>query len=83
MFSKLSYLHSGPGHAGSQTAPQYSPPLLKNESQLWFHIPPYALEHEGSVLPLHTSVALFQEDPLKIAQQSEQYQMCLNVKSFP
>lgn len=59
----LSYLHSGPGHAESQTTPRYSPPLSKTVSQLWFHIPPYALEHERSVLPLRTFAVLFQEDP--------------------
>lgn len=60
----MSHLHSGPEHAGSQTTPQYNPPLLKTESQLWSHNPPDAPECERSVLPLHTSVALCQEGPL-------------------
>lgn len=60
---QMLHLHSGREHAGSQTAPQYNPPLSQTESQLCFHIVPSAPECEHSAPLLHTSLSLFQEDP--------------------
>lgn len=60
---QMSYLHSGPEHAGSQTAPQYNPPPSKPVSQLWSRTAPDAPECEHSAPLLHISVAWIQEDP--------------------
>ena len=60
----MSHLHSGPEHAGSQTAPQCIPPPLQTESQLWSRTAPDAAECGRSAPSLHTFVAAFQEDPV-------------------
>lgn len=60
---QTSHLHSGPEHAGSQTAPQCNPPPSKTVSQLGSHTAPDAPECQHSAPPLHTSVARCQGDP--------------------
>lgn len=65
----MSHLHSGPGHAGSQTAPQCSPPPSRTESQLCSRTAPDAPVCGRSARSLHTSVASFPWDPEKRGPQ--------------
>lgn len=57
------YLRNGPEHGGSQTIPQYNPPVSETESQLWSRKAPNVPGYGRSALSPHTSDARFQEDP--------------------